>query len=110
MAIASGEEDNWLLPEISSFNVPMKRRSFSKKTSEVLREALDVTLSFALSLHKTSPLAYIASTLFVLFPRLILRPLPDGCQGRLAAAALLGRCIMLLAEDVAGLIHEAHEA
>jgi hypothetical protein len=103
-------EDSWLLNEISSFNVPVKRRSFPKEASEALREALDATLSFALSLHKTSPLAFSASALFVLFPRLILRPLADGCQGRLAAATFLERCRKLSVGDVASLISEAHEA
>ena len=50
-----------------------------------------MTLSFALFLHKTSPLSFSALALFVLFPRLVLRPLPEGCQGRLAVAALLER-------------------
>jgi len=90
--------------------VPVKRRSFHKEASEALREALDITLSFALSLHKTSPLAFNASALFVLFPRLILKPLPEGSQGRLVAAALLDRCKKLSVGDVAGLIYEAHEA
>ena len=79
---APGGEERWLILEISSFNVPVKRRSFPKEASEALREALDITLSFALSLHKNSPLAFSASDLFVLFPRLILRPLQNGCQGR----------------------------
>ncbi len=71
---------------------------------------MNVTLSFALSLHKASPLAFTASALFLHFPRLVLRLLLDRCQGRLAAATLLGRCMMLLTGDVAGLIHDAHEA
>jgi hypothetical protein len=109
MELAPGGEDRWLIHEISSFNVPVKRRSFPKEASEALREALDITLSFALFLHKTSPLSFSASALFVLFPRLILRPLPDGCQGRLAVAALLERCMKLLVGDVASLINDAHE-
>jgi len=110
MVNSPGGEDRWLLAEISSFNVPVKRRAFPKEASEALREALDTTLSFALSLHKSSPLAFSAAALFVLFPRLILRPLADGCQGRLAAAAFLDRCKRLEAGDLEGLIREAHEA
>jgi hypothetical protein len=75
MERAPGGEDHWLIHEISSFNVPVKRRFFPKEASKALREALDVTLSFALSLHKASPLSFSASALLVLFPRLILRPL-----------------------------------
>jgi hypothetical protein len=110
MVSAPGGEDCWLLDEISSFNVPVKRRSFPKEAAEALRQALDTTLSFALSLHQSSPLAFSAAALFVLFPRLILRPLAEGCQGRLAAAAFLERCRKLEAGDVGGLIREAHEA
>jgi hypothetical protein len=77
-----GWEDRWLIHEISSFNVPVKRRSFPKEASEALREALDMILSFALSLHKASPLSFSPSALFVLFPKHILRPLHDKCQGR----------------------------
>ncbi len=33
--------DNRLLNEISSFNVPVKRRCFPKEASRALREALD---------------------------------------------------------------------
>ncbi len=72
-------EENWLLKEISIFNVPVKRRCFPKEASRVLREALDKTLSMAMSLHKSSPLAFSVLAPFVLFPRLLLRPLPDGC-------------------------------
>ena len=110
MANAPGGEDLWLLNEISSFNVPVKRRSFPKEASKALREALDITLSFALSQHVSSPLAFSSAALFVLFPRLILRPLLEGCQGRLAAAAFMDRCKKLSVGDVAGLISDAHEA
>ena len=105
MERAPAGEDRWLLHEISSFNAPVKRRSFPKEASEALREALDITLSFALSLYKTSPLSFNASFLFALFPRLILRPLLDGCQGRLETTILLERCRRLLGGDVASLIN-----
>ncbi len=36
--------DNWLLHEISSFNVPVKRRCFPKEATRDLREALNETL------------------------------------------------------------------
>jgi hypothetical protein len=75
MESAPGGEDHGLINEISYFNVHVKRRSFPKEASEALREALDIPLSFALSLHKPSPLSFSASTLFVLFPRLVLRSL-----------------------------------
>ncbi len=44
------------------------------------------------------------------FPKTHPQTLQGGCQGRLAAAALLQRCRRLLVGDVASLINEAHEA
>ena len=67
------------MDEISPYNVRVKRRSFPKEAARLLREALDETLSLALSLHGSSPLVFIAFPLFVLFPRLVIRPLPNGC-------------------------------
>ena len=102
--------DSWLLNEISSFNVPVKCRCFPKEASRALREALDETLSMVLSLHKSSPLAFSAFALFVLFPRLLMRPLPDGCQGSFAAAALSRICSLLREGEISVLLTEAHEA
>jgi len=98
------------MDEISPYNVPVKRRSSPKEASRLMREAMDETLSLALSLHHSSPLAFNAYVLFVLFPRLLLRPLPDGCQGSFAAAALLRRCNMLREGEVGTILNEAHEA
>jgi hypothetical protein len=103
-------EEAWLLSEISSFNVPVKRRSFPKEASLALRDALDYTLSLALSLHRNSPVALSAYSLFILFPRLLLRPLPNGCQGRFADAIFRKRCDLLLAGDIHRLILDSHEA
>ena len=71
---------------------------------------MDETLSLALSLHGSSPLAFNAFSLFVLLPRLLLRPLPDGCQGSFAAAALSRRCNLLREGGIGALLNEAHEA
>ena len=79
MLDSGGGEKKWLLDEISLFNVPVRRRSFPKEAAKQPRKDLDETLSLALSLHKSSPLAFSAFSVFVLFPRLLLRPLPDGC-------------------------------
>jgi hypothetical protein len=108
MASHPGGEEQWL--QISLHNVPVKRRMFPKEANTPLRDALDTTLSLALSLHRTSPLAFSASALYVLFPRLLLRPLPEGCQGRFASAELTRRCEMLASGNVAGLLNESHEA
>ncbi len=88
-------EAQWLLHEISFFNVPVKRRVFPKEATSPLRDSPDAALTQALSLHKDSPLAFSSAAIYVLFPRLLLRPLPDGCQGRFAAAELMKRCQMM---------------
>ncbi len=88
-------EEKWLLNDISLFNVPVKRRYFRKEPSKALREALDDVLSLANSLHKSSPLAFDAYALFAPFPRILLRPLPDGCQGSLATTPLSRKCSLL---------------
>ena len=74
MLNSDGGEDKWLMDEIANYNVPVKRRKFPKEASRLLREALDETLSLALSLHHSSPLSFSAYSLFVLFQRLLLRP------------------------------------
>jgi hypothetical protein len=79
MLNSEGGGEKWLLSEISVFNVPIKRRYLPKEASRAPREALDEVLSLAISLDKSSPLAFNAFVLFDLFPRMLLRPLPDGC-------------------------------
>ena len=71
-------EDKWLLTEISSFDVPVKRKSFPKEAATVLRDTLDSVLPHAFSLYKNYPMAFSAYDLFVLFRLLCLRPLPNG--------------------------------
>ena len=110
MINSAGVEEKWLLDEISLYNVPVKRRSFPKETSRMLREVMDETLSLALSLHVSSPIAFSAYSLFVLFPRMLFRPLLDGCQESFAAASLSRRCNLLREGEIATLLNEAHEA
>ena len=110
MLSSGGGEKKWLLDEISLFNVPVRRRSFAKEALRLLREAMDETLLLALSLHKSSPLVFSAFSLVVLFPRLLIRPLPDGCQGSFAAAALARRCNLLRDGRLSVHLAEAHEA
>jgi hypothetical protein len=98
------------MDEISLYNVPVKRRCFPKVAARLLRGALDEIISLALSLHHSSPLAFCAYSLIVLFPRLLLRPIPNGCQGSLAAAALSRRWCLLREGEIETLLLEAHEA
>ena len=74
------------------------------------RDALDCILSLALSLHKKSPLTFNAYFPFVLFSRLLLRPLPNRCQGRFANALLRRRCEIFNAGDIQRSITDSHEA
>jgi hypothetical protein len=92
---STGDDEKWLQVEISRFNVSIKRRCFPREASKALREALDEVLSLALSLHKSSSLAFNAFALFVLFPRLLLRPLPDVCLSSFAASTLSRRFSLL---------------
>ena len=96
--------------EILELRRPRQAPLLLKEASRALREALDETIALALSLHKSSPLVFSAFALFVLFMRLLLRPLPDGCQGTFAAAALTRRRSLLKEGKIATLINEAHEA
>jgi hypothetical protein len=89
---------------------PTPVRCFPKEASRLLREALDETLSLALSVHSSSPLSFNAFSLVVLFPRLLLRPLPDGCHGCFAAATLTRRCSLLREGKLSVLLTVAHEA
>ncbi len=103
-------EEKWLFSEISNFNVSVKRRAFPKEALSAQRDTLDCILSLALSLHTNSPLALSAYSLFILFPRLLLRPLPNGCQGRFADDFIRKRCELLHAGDIQQLILDSHEA
>ncbi len=110
MLHSTREEEKWLLDEIANFNVSIKRRCFPKEASKTLRETLDESLLLAISMHMSSPLAFNAFGLFVLFPRLLLRPLPEGCQGGFATANLDRRCMLLKEGDIATLLREAQKA
>ena len=96
--------------EISLFNVPNKRRCFPKEAYRAPREALDEVISLAISLHKSSPLAFSAFALYALFPRMLPRPLPDCCQGSFATTALSRRCSLLMEGQIDLHLREAHEA
>jgi hypothetical protein len=98
-----------LLTKISNFNVLVKRHAFPKEASSVLQDALDCTFSLALSLHKNAPLALNAYSLFIFFSRLLLLPLPKGCQGRFVDAVLQKRCELPHAGDIQRLILDSHE-
>ena len=90
--------------------MPVRRRYFTKVASEQLRNVLDSILSLALSLHKNSPQAFSAYSLFVSFPRLLLRPLPNDYQGRFGDAALKRRCHLYETGDIGRLLIDSYEA
>ena len=79
------------------------------------REGLDKILSTLNSILKLAndlptadPLSEATWSAFALFPRLILRPLPDGTCGKEATKAFAERCDLLLAGDVGRLLADAH--
>ena len=76
----------------------------------MLRDTLDYILTLAFSLHKNSPMAFSAYSLFILFPRMCLRPLPNGCKGRFADGVLRKRCSLFMKGDASRLITDSHEA
>jgi hypothetical protein len=110
MINSTGGEEKWLLNEISLFNVPVKRMAFPKEASSLLRDTLDVILSLALSLKMNPSMAFNAYSLFILFPRLLLRPVPAGCQGRFAEAAFRNRCLLFQEGEISRLINESYDA
>jgi hypothetical protein len=55
-------------------------------------------------------LALSAYTAFILFPRMILRSLPPGCQGKHASLAFKTRCDMFVEGRVSELIQDAHDS
>ncbi len=75
-------EEKWLLEEISNFNAPVKCRCFHKAASKALRDTLDETLSLALSLHTSSPLAFNANNIFVLYFSSVLSRTAAGATSR----------------------------
>jgi hypothetical protein len=107
---STGGEAKWLLNEISLFNVPVKRRAFPKEASSLLRDTLDVILSLALSLHMNSSMTFNAYSLFILFPRLLLKSLPAGCQGHFAEAAFRNKCLLFHEGEISRLITDSHDA
>jgi hypothetical protein len=113
LRIMDGSQKNeqfWLLYEIFLHHIPAKCRCFPKEAARPMREALVVVLSLTVSLTKTSPLALTAWASFVLFPKVFLRPLPNGCQGSFATTAFNKRCKLLMEGNIDFLLAEAHEA
>ena len=100
----------WLLHELTQFNVKINRTSFPKESREVIFNAVDTVLKLAVSMPQHDPLAFSSYSDFILFPRLILKSLRPGYQGRHAALALARRCEMLMDGRVAELIEEAHDS
>ena len=81
-----------------------------KLRSSFATHVLDSILALALLLHKNFPLAFCAYSLFVLFPCMMLRPLPNGCQGKFANAALKRRCHLYETGDIDRLLTNSYEA
>ena len=97
------------MSEISNYNVLVKHSSFPKEAFSVLRVALESIVALALSLHMNYSMAFSAYSLLVLFPRDLLRPLPNGCQGRFGDGVLRKRCELFNAGDIMRLITDSRD-
>jgi hypothetical protein len=75
------DASDWLLHELTQFNVKINRISFPNESKEVIFSALDSVLELAVTIPDQDPLAFSAYSAFVLFPRLALRSLPPSCKG-----------------------------
>jgi len=80
--------------ELTQFNVKINRTSFLTENRENIFTALDDILKLAVSIPQEDPLAFFAYTAFILFPRLILKSPPPGCQGKHASLAFKSKCDM----------------
>jgi hypothetical protein len=83
---------DWLLHELTQFNVKVNRTSFPSESREVIFTTLDTILKLAMTLPQQDPLAFSAYSAFALFPRMTFRSLPRGCKGRFAAGEIAKRC------------------
>ncbi len=99
-----------MLNELTHHNVKVNRTSFPKESREIVFAALDAFMDLAVSLPQEDPLAFASYAAFVLFPRLIMRSLPLGCNGKHAAQAFARRCSLLLDGQVDALLKEAHDS
>jgi len=104
------DASDWLLNELTQFNVKINRTSFPAESRETIFTALDDILKLAVSISQDDPLAVASYIAFILFPRLILRSLPLGCKGKHASLAFKIRCEMLTSGRVNDLINEAHDS
>ena len=104
------DASGWLLNELTMFNVKVNRTTFPNESREFIFNTLDDILKLATTIPQDDPLAFASYIAFILFPRLILRSLPPGCQGKYAAQAFRTRCEMFNDGRVADLIKEAHDS
>ncbi len=80
-------DDDWLLHELTNFNVKINRTAFPREGREDVFTSLDAILELAISLPQDNPQAFLAYSAYVIFPRLVLRSLPLGCNGKHASQA-----------------------
>jgi len=104
------DASDWLMHELTRFNVKINRTSFPTESREIIFSALDDILKLAVSIPQEDPLAFSAYIAFILFPRLILRSLPPGCMGKHASLAFKTRCDMLMEGRVRELLQDAHDS
>ena len=81
------DPDDWLLHELTHHNVKINRTTFPREGREAVFNALDTILDLATTIPQDDPLSFAAYSAYVLFPRLVLRSLPPGCNGKHASIA-----------------------
>ena len=101
---------DWPPHELTQYNVKINKTTFPKEIRELIFAALDSVPKLAVTTPQDDPLAFSADAAFILFPRLILRSLPPGCQGKYASLAFAERCEKLIDARITELIEEAHES
>jgi hypothetical protein len=104
------EPDDWILHELINFNVKVNLTTFPREGREALFSALDAILELASSIPQDNPIAFLAYSAYVLFPRLVLRSLPSGGNGKHAAQAFERRSKMSIDGQTRDLLREAHDS
>jgi hypothetical protein len=69
------DPDDWLLHELTNFNVKSSRTTFPREGREAVFSALNAILELTTSIPQDNPLAFSAYSAYVMFPRLVLRSL-----------------------------------
>jgi hypothetical protein len=79
------DHEHRLINEVTLFNINIIRKTLLKDIWEEVYIVLEAVIEPATTLPQEDPLAFLAHSVFVLFPRLVMRLLPPCCKGRHAS-------------------------